>query len=212
MKTEQENEYRESMCTQLKLLEQNLVSLREKKTLAESLRKANVKAARKANKPEEIKSIEDRYRKEITGIESVIQRIEKQMAAFEAGKDLRKEGVLIVDDERNIRLTLSRSLEALGMQIQTAVNGEEALQKLQEDEFALLLLDLKMPGIDGMDVLRQIRERWPKTRVIVITAHGSIDLAVEAMKLGAVDFIQKPFSPTEIRELVTKVLKREQSC
>ncbi len=212
MKTEEQNEYHESRSTQLRDLEQTLKSLREEKALAESLRKANVKAAKKANTPEEIKSIEDRYRKEITRIESIIRRIEEQIRVLEAEKDLGKEWVLIVDDERNIRLTLSLSLEALGMQIQTAVNGEEALQKLQEDEFSLLLLDLKMPGIDGMDVLRQVRERWPKTCVIVITAHGSIDSAVEAMKLGAVDFIQKPFSPTEIRELVTKVLKREQSC
>jgi CheY-like chemotaxis protein len=212
MNTEQQDEYRESRCTQWKDLEQTLQSLRKKKELAESLRKANVKAARKANEPEEIDSIEERYQKEITRIESSITRVEKKMSALESEKDLEKERVLLVDDERNIRLTLSRSLEALGVQIETAVNGEEALQKLQEDEFALLLLDLKMPGMDGMDVLHQVQERWPKTRVIVITAHGTINSAVEAMKLGAVDFIQKPFSPAEIRELVTKVLKRKQSC
>jgi CheY-like chemotaxis protein len=212
MNTEQQDEYRESRCTQRKDLEQTLQSLRKKKELAESLRKANVKAARKANEPEEIDSIEERYQKEITRIESSITRVEKKMSALESKKDLEKERVLLVDDERNIRLTLSRSLEALGVQIETAVNGEEALQKLQEDEFALLLLDLKMPGMDGMDVLHQVQERWPKTRVIVITAHGTINSAVEAMKLGAVDFIQKPFSPAEIRELVTKVLNRRQSC
>lgn len=211
MKNEQQKEYRELRGTQLRLLEQTLESLREKKALAESLRKANVKAARKANTPEEIHLIEGRYRKEITGIESAIRRIEKQMGALEETIDLAKERVLIVDDERNIRLTLSRSLESLGVQIENAVNGEEALQKLQEDEFGLLLLDLKMPGIDGMDVLHHVQERWPKTRVIVITAHGTIDSAVEAMKDGAVDFIQKPFSPAEIRELVTKVLKRRQA-
>jgi CheY-like chemotaxis protein len=212
MNTEQQDEYRESRCTQWKDLEQTLQSLRKKKELAESLRKANVKAARKANEPEEIDSIEERYQKEITRVESSITRVEKKMSALESEKDLEKEHVLLVDDERNIRLTLSRSLEALGVQIETAVNGEEALQKLQEDEFALLLLDLKMPGMDGMDVLHQVQERWPKTRVIVITAHGTINSAVEAMKLGAVDFIQKPFSPAEIRELVTKVLNRRQSC
>jgi CheY-like chemotaxis protein len=212
METKQQKEHREWTSTRLRHLEQTLESLREKKALAESLRKANVKVARMANKPEEIKSIEGRYEKEITRIESAIGRIEKQMGALEAEKDLKNERVLIVDDEGNIRLTLSRSLESLGMEIQTAVNGEEALEKLQEDEFELLLLDLKMPGIDGMEVLHQVQERWPKTRVIVITAHGSIDSAVEAMKLGAVDFIQKPFSPSEIRELVTKVLRREQSC
>ena len=72
-----------------------------------------------------------------------------------------------------------------------------------------MFLDLKMPGMDGMEVLRRIQENWPKIRVIIITAHGTIESAVEAMKLGAVDFIQKPFSPGEIRDLATQVLERE---
>ncbi|PKN66206.1 MAG: response regulator [Deltaproteobacteria bacterium HGW-Deltaproteobacteria-15] len=120
-----------------------------------------------------------------------------------------KAPILVVDDEKNIRLTLSQSLESLGVEIRTAVNGEEALQKLQEEDFSLILLDLKMPGMDGMEVLRRVRERWSKARVIIITAHGTIESAVEAMKLGAADFIQKPFSPREIRGLVTQVLERE---
>jgi len=117
--------------------------------------------------------------------------------------------VLIVDDERNIRLTLSQSLEPLGLEIDTAVNGEEALDKLKERDFGLILLDLKMPGMDGMEVLRQVSEIRPEIRIIIITAHGTIDSAVEAMKLGAVDFIQKPFAPKEIRELVSQVIDRE---
>jgi len=117
--------------------------------------------------------------------------------------------ILVVDDEKNIRLTLSQCLEPLGMPVQTAANGEDALRKLQEDPFGLVLLDLKMPGMDGMEVLRRLRDTWPKIRVIIITAHGTIGAAVEAMKLGAMDFIQKPFSPGEIRELVTRVLERE---
>jgi len=120
-----------------------------------------------------------------------------------------KKSVLVVDDEKNIRLTMSQSLEALDIPIQTAVNGEEALQKLHEETFGLVFLDLKMPGLDGMEVLRRIKGNWPKTRVIIITAHGTIASAVEAMKLGAVDFIQKPFSPGEIRDLANQVLGRE---
>lgn len=122
---------------------------------------------------------------------------------------MEKKAILIVDDEKNIRLTMSRSLEPLEIPVRTAVNGEEALQKLRENPFGLVFLDLKMPGIDGMEVLRQIKDNWPKTRVIIITAHGTIESAVEAMKLGAVDFIQKPFSTGEIRELVKLVLDRE---
>ncbi len=117
--------------------------------------------------------------------------------------------ILVVDDEKNIRLTMSQSLEPLEIPVETAVNGEEALRRLHERAFGLVFLDLKMPGMDGMDVLRRIKDEWPKIRVIIITAHGTIESAVEAMKLGAVDFIQKPFSPGEIRDLTTSVLARE---
>jgi FixJ family two-component response regulator len=117
--------------------------------------------------------------------------------------------VLIVDDEKNIRLTLSIALESMGLEIDTAMNGEEALAKLSQKEFGLILLDLKMPGMDGMEVLKKVAEIRPDIRVIIITAHGTIESAVDAMKLGAVDFIQKPFSPDEIRELVSKVIDRD---
>jgi DNA-binding response OmpR family regulator len=122
---------------------------------------------------------------------------------------MKDKSVLIVDDEKNILLTLSQSLEVLQLETDTAANGEEALAKLKEKDFGLILLDLRMPGMDGMEVLRQVREIRPDIRIIMITAYGTIELAVEAMKLGAVDFIQKPFSPEEIRELVSRVLDRE---
>jgi len=117
--------------------------------------------------------------------------------------------VLIVDDEKNVRLTLVQALETLGLDCDTAINGEEALVKLAQRPFGLILLDLKMPGMDGIEVLRRLRHARPDIRVLIITAHGTIDSAVEAMKLGAVDFIQKPFAPKEIRALVTKVLDRD---
>jgi FixJ family two-component response regulator len=122
---------------------------------------------------------------------------------------MKNKSVLVVDDEKNIRMTLSMTLESMSFQIQTAVNGEEALEKLLANEFWLILLDLKMPGMDGIEVLRRVSKKYPKIRVIIITAHGTIESAVEAMKLGAVDFIQKPFTANEIRELVNKVAVRE---
>jgi DNA-binding NtrC family response regulator len=117
--------------------------------------------------------------------------------------------ILIVDDEKNIRNTLLQALEPLGLEPDAAVNGEEAMGKLKEGEYGIVLLDLKMPGMDGMEVLRRIRQRHGDVRVVMITAHGTIDSAVEAMKLGAVDFIQKPFAPKEIRAVVEGILARE---
>ena len=122
---------------------------------------------------------------------------------------IRKQSVLIVDDEKNIRLTLSQALGTSGWGIDTAANGEEALAQLKEKEYGLILLDLKMPGMDGMELLRRVSEMRPDIRIIMITAYGTVELAVEAMKLGAADFIQKPFAPEEIRELVSRVMDRE---
>jgi DNA-binding NtrC family response regulator len=88
---------------------------------------------------------------------------------------------LIVDDEKNIRLTLSQALQVLQVETDSAANGEEALAKLKEKEFGLILLDLKMPGMDGMEVLRRVREIRPDIRVIIITAYGTVESAVEAL-------------------------------
>jgi FixJ family two-component response regulator len=116
--------------------------------------------------------------------------------------------VLIVDDEKNIRLTLSIALEKLNLPVDTANSGEEALKKLAEKSYGLMLLDLRMPGIDGLEVLRQIPEIRPEVKVVIITAWGSIEAAVEAMKLGAVDFLQKPFDAEDVRNLVTSLMDR----
>ena len=115
--------------------------------------------------------------------------------------------ILIVDDERNIRLTLSMALEALKIPVDTAESGEEALQKLTEKSYTLMLLDLKLPGMDGMEVLRRVTDKYFHMKVIIITAYGSIEVAVEAMKMGAIDFLQKPFQPTEVRDMVRRVLQ-----
>ena len=126
-------------------------------------------------------------------------------------RPVRDKPILIVDDEKNIRLTLSTSLETLGLETDSAEDGREALAKLRDKEFGVVLLDLRMPGLNGMDVLRQAIKSRPDIRVIILSAYGTIDLAVEAMKLGAVDFIPKPFAPEEIRERVVRVLDTEKA-
>jgi len=117
--------------------------------------------------------------------------------------------VLIVDDEKNIRVTLSMALENLNLPMDTAVNGEEALKKLEEKPYAFILLDLRMPGMSGLEVLKRIVEIRPEAKVIIITAYGTIEAAVEAMKLGAVDFLQKPFNPDDVREMASRILSQK---
>lgn len=120
-----------------------------------------------------------------------------------------KHAILVVDDEKNIRLTVSHALETPDLHVETAVNGEEALEKLATGGYALMLLDLRLPGMTGMEVLERVSRSHPEVRVIILTAYGTVDWAVQAMKLGAVDFIQKPFSPNDIRKLVDTVLRRD---
>lgn len=116
--------------------------------------------------------------------------------------------ILIVDDDRSIRRALERALEPLGFQLRAARDGVEASAIIESEAIDLVLLDLRMPHLDGMALMRELARTHPDVRVIILTAHGTIEDAVEAMKLGAVDFVQKPFSVSEIRELVGRVLAR----
>ena len=117
--------------------------------------------------------------------------------------------ILVVDDEPNTRLTLQEALEPLGYEILLAASGDEAAAALADRAVELVLLDLKMPGIDGLEVLRRIERDRPGLRVIVVTAHGTVEGAVESMKHGALDMIQKPFSLEEIRSLVRREMDLE---
>jgi DNA-binding NtrC family response regulator len=119
--------------------------------------------------------------------------------------------ILVVDDEKNIRLMLSQTLASNTTVVETAINGEEALQKLEQSSYDLVLLDLRMPGMDGVEVLHQAHARHPNLPVILLTAHGTVETAVEAMRGGAVNFMQKPFSPREIRDAVDSALKGRNS-
>ena len=118
--------------------------------------------------------------------------------------------VLVVDDERDIRDGSERILTRKGYKVTTASNGEEALERVKETEFAIVLLDLKMPGMDGLEVLRLIRESHPETLVIVITGYATIETAIEAMKRGAYDFMPKPFKPDQLRIVVDRAIELKQ--
>jgi nitrogen regulation protein NR(I) len=115
--------------------------------------------------------------------------------------------VLIVDDEPNLRKILSAQLGRDGYDVLTADDGEQGLQLLKEHHIDLVITDLKMPKVDGMTLLRRALEEEPELPVVLITAHGSIDTAVEALKSGAFDFVTKPFDKDEVRQIVAKALK-----
>ena len=116
--------------------------------------------------------------------------------------------VLVLDDEKNIRLMVRRSLEGIGLKVEEAVSGEEALRKLAEKSFSLLLLDLRLPGEDGMEILQEVRTTYPQLAVIIISAYGSIPLAVKALKAGARDFLEKPFTPQDLNQVVEQAIAR----
>ncbi|WAC06640.1 MAG: response regulator [Thermodesulfobacteriota bacterium] len=112
--------------------------------------------------------------------------------------------ILVVDDEKIIRDGSQRILTKEGWKVETAENGEVGLELIKMGDFQIILLDLMMPGIRGMEVLKKIREEYPKLIVIVITGYATIDNAVEAMKNGAYDFISKPFTPDQLRIVVRR--------
>ncbi len=116
--------------------------------------------------------------------------------------------ILVIDDDRLIRSFISTILKEDGHHIEEAGNGGSGLEKLRTAEFELVITDLRMPDISGMDVLCEGRKIRPEARWIIITAYGSIESAVEAMKMGASDYLTKPFgSPDELRHVVRRVLK-----
>ena len=116
--------------------------------------------------------------------------------------------VLIVEDHDRLREQLGQFYEQEGFKVTTASSGEEGVEKLSQEKFSIVVSDVKMPGIDGFELARHIREKYTDTDVILITAFGNIKQAVEAMKLGASDYITKPFQPEAIRLVSEKLIER----
>jgi DNA-binding NtrC family response regulator len=117
--------------------------------------------------------------------------------------------VLVVDDERPTRLLMEKELPRAGCVIGTAESGEEALEKVQAQEFDVILLDLKMPGIGGMEALRRIRDSGSSAEVVVLTGHPDVATAIEAMKLGAYDYLTKPFKLAEVEVVLRRAAERQ---
>jgi DNA-binding response OmpR family regulator len=116
--------------------------------------------------------------------------------------------VLVVDDEPGVRLVFRTTLEAAGYEVAEAADGGSALDAVADGPVDLMFLDLRMPGMDGREVLRHLRDAGDDTPVVIVTAHGDVPNAVEAMKLGAIDFLAKPLSPAALRKAALEVLSR----
>ncbi len=115
--------------------------------------------------------------------------------------------VLIIDDEPLMRLSMLDALKAVGYEVHAASTGHEGLAMLNQETFEIVITDLRLPGSDGLDLLQVCKQRASRTEVIVITAHGSVETAVEAMRRGAYDYITKPFSMEELLLIVDRVTK-----
>ena len=118
--------------------------------------------------------------------------------------------ILIVDDETNVRLNYRITLETEGYEVFEASTSASALRELIERPFALAILDLRMPGMDGLELLAKMREVGITVPATIVTAYSDVPNAVKAMKLGAIDFLQKPLRPEDLRRIVAEILKRHE--
>ncbi|MFB0506660.1 MAG: sigma-54-dependent transcriptional regulator [Thermodesulfobacteriota bacterium] len=119
-----------------------------------------------------------------------------------------KERILIVEDDASMGFFLSEAMKREGYQVDVVASGEEALERVAQDRLSLVILDLKLPSMDGMEVLANIKVTNPELVVIMITAHGSKDIAIEAIRKGAYDYFTKPFDINEMRVVVKRALER----
>ena len=117
--------------------------------------------------------------------------------------------ILVIDDEDIVLKSCHRALTPEGYDVNTAKSGVEGLKMLENELFNVALIDVKMPDMDGMEVLKKIKERWPDVVVIIITGYSAIASAVSSIKLGAFDYIEKPFTPDGLLSAIKKALGRQ---
>ena len=117
------------------------------------------------------------------------------------------ERILIVEDDENLREVTHAQLEREGYEMSSAISGEQAIPILEKNPHQLIITDLNLPGMSGLDLLKRVRVEYPETAVIVMTAFGTVQTAVEAMKAGAYDYINKPVHPYELKSLVRRSLE-----
>ena len=117
--------------------------------------------------------------------------------------------ILVVDDEEVVRLSHLRLLSATHCRVETVWNGCDALREMERKPFDLVLLDLRMPGMDGMSILKMMKQRWPESEVVVITGYPSIETATEAIRLGAYDYLAKPADPDRVIKVASGAIRQK---
>jgi DNA-binding NtrC family response regulator len=120
-----------------------------------------------------------------------------------------KKKILIIDDVKNIKMMISKVLEADGYDVDLADNGVDGIRLFQENNYDLVLLDIRMPGMSGTEVLRVLKELKENILVVIITAYPTVKNAVECIKQGAVDYLRKPFTADKIRQFVRQIIDRK---
>ncbi|MBN1621880.1 MAG: response regulator [Endomicrobiales bacterium] len=120
---------------------------------------------------------------------------------------MKKTKILIVDDDSTIAHACERALNITGYDVKCAGTGEEAVEILKEEQFSIVVLDLQMPGMSGMEVLRHIKSKTPDCDVIITTAYPSVDTAIESLRIGVYDYIKKPFSINELRKKIRECIE-----
>jgi len=121
-----------------------------------------------------------------------------------------KNRILVVDDDEVVRWSYLRSLQSISRDVAAASDGEQALQTMEQNPFDVVLLDIRMPGQDGMSVLRTIKQKWPDSEVVIITGYPTVDSAKEAVRLGACDYVAKPVGPQDVINIADAAMTRKQ--
>lgn len=116
--------------------------------------------------------------------------------------------ILVIDDEAIVRKSCERTLVPEGYDVRLATNGRDGIAFMEKENFSLVLLDLKMPDMDGIEVLNKINTTWPDTKVVMVTGYSTVDTAVQALRLGAYNFIEKPFTPDILLAAVKEVFDK----
>jgi DNA-binding NtrC family response regulator len=116
---------------------------------------------------------------------------------------------ILIDDDEVVRWSYLRSLESISCNVEAACDGEQALQTMEQNPFDVVLLDLRMPGQDGLSVLRTIKQKWPESEVVIITGYPTVDSVKEAVRLGVHDYVAKPVDPQDVIKVTDSAMTRK---